>query len=165
MKKLGVSNSSVVKDNQLTASSYLYEEKNAIYHFKPYYARLHTHGGGGAWCSSNTDEGQYIQVDFLRNLRVTYIQTQGRYRGAEFVETYRIRYQRSGDTEWRRLYSASGKENVSFNPYLLFSIAVCVLCMTLLPWKDGIPGISIAFCPLKLNSFSSRPSDIGMLNS
>ena len=133
MKKLGVSNSSVVKDNQLTASSYLYEEKNAIYHFKPYYARLHTHGGGGAWCSSNTDEGQYIQVDFLRNLRITYIQTQGRYRGAEFVETYRIRYQRSGDTEWRRLRSASGKEHVSFLcpfPYSLFSIFVCVLCMT-----------------------------------
>ena len=114
LRKLGVSNSSIVKDSQITASSYLYGERKAIYHFKPYFARLHTHGGGGAWCSSNTNVGQYIQVDFLRNLRINYLQTQGRYRGAEFVEKYRLQYQRNTDAQWRSITDKSGREKVGF---------------------------------------------------
>ncbi|XP_065053456.1 epithelial discoidin domain-containing receptor 1-like isoform X1 [Rhopilema esculentum] len=112
LRKLGVSNSSIVRDSQITASSYLYGERKAIYHFKPYFARLHTHGGGGAWCSSNTNVGQYIQVDFLRNLRINYLQTQGRYRGAEFVEKYRLQYQRSTDAQWRSITDNSGREKI-----------------------------------------------------
>lgn len=112
MKKLGVSNSSIIKDGQLSASSYLYGDRKAIYHFKPSYGRLQTHGGGGAWCSSNTEKGQYIQVDFLHNLRVSYVKTQGRFRGAEFVEKYRVRYQRSKDTGWRNIINQQNREHV-----------------------------------------------------
>lgn len=125
MRKLGISNSSIVQDGQLTAPSYLYGDRKSIYHFKPCYGRLHTHGGGGAWCSSNTESGQYIQVDFQHNLRINYIKTQGRYRGAEFVEKYRVNYQRSGDTRWRRIENKAGHERVS-----MAQIAVIVTIMS-----------------------------------
>ena len=113
MRKLGISNRTAIKDEQLTASSYLYGDRKAIYHFKPWYGRLHTQGGGGAWCSSSNEKGQYIQVDFLHNLKVNYIKTQGRYRGAEFVEKYRVRYQRDEDTHWRTVKNKLGHEHVS----------------------------------------------------
>ena len=125
MKKLGVSNSSIIKDGQLSASSYLYGDRKAIYHFKPSYGRLQTHGGGGAWCSSNTEKGQYIQVDFLHNLRVSYVKTQGRFRGAEFVEKYRVRYQRSKDTGWRNIINQQNREHVSFPIFFFFSSGLC----------------------------------------
>ena len=112
MSKLGISNSSIVKDNQLSSSSYLYSEKKGIFHFRPNYGRLHTRSGGGSWCSANSNKGQFLQVEFLQNIRISRIKTQGRYKGAEYVGKFEVRYQRSFDVEWRVIKDEAGREKV-----------------------------------------------------
>ena len=115
MHSLGIANSSNVKDSQLSASSYLYADKVGIYHFKPHYGRLNAQDGGGSWCSANSLLGQFIQVDFLRNFKISYVQTQGRYRGAEFVDSFRLRYQRNKESLWRVVWDKSSKEKVGIS--------------------------------------------------
>eukprot|EP00794_Sanderia_malayensis_P003580 gene3580-4084_t len=112
MQKLGISNSSIVKDGQLSASSYLYSGRKGVYHYMPYYGRLRSRSGGGSWCSAATSEQHFLQVDFLRNIRVNYVETQGRFQGAEYVGLFKVAYQRDGDAVWRVIRDDSGKEKV-----------------------------------------------------
>ncbi|XP_078374347.1 neuropilin-1a-like [Oculina patagonica] len=72
-----------IKDYQLTASS-TYSES------QPNQAR--PSAGNDAWCAFNTNNQQYIQLDFTRKTRVTGIVTYGRSEKEHWVTRYLIQF-------------------------------------------------------------------------
>ena len=105
--------SGAIKDAQITASHWLYKQENSK-HYDPINARLNSKSFGGAWCSSGIEENlnQYIQIDLLKDTKVTGIATQGRSKYKEYIEKFQLLYQRDGDSEFR-MYNESGTWKVS----------------------------------------------------
>ena len=102
-----------IKDNQITASEWLYRSTGSN-HYQAKHARLDSKTPGGAWCSEGIHEpiDQYIQVDLLKDTKITAIATQGRTgSGKEYVETFQLQYQREGDQEFRK-FNDSGSWKV-----------------------------------------------------
>jgi len=103
-KPLGME-SGLIKDNQITASHWLHKSKD----YTPVNARLNSDTPSGGWCSDGIEENkdQYIQIDLLRNTKVTGIATQGRSRNSEYIEKFQLMYQRDGE-DFFRTYNESG---------------------------------------------------------
>ena len=100
-----------IKDSQITASHWLYKSA----HYQAKNARLNSDSPGGAWCSEGIHEesDQYIEIDLLKNTKVTGIATQGRKMLTEYVESFQILYRRDGDEEQYKQYNVSGSWKVS----------------------------------------------------
>ena len=122
-QSLGLSNSSIIKDEQFSCSSFLYDYVARAYHYRPYHGRLHGTEGAGAWCSSDKLRGEYLQVDFLRNTVVTYVETQGRYRGAEYTGKYKVAYLRDADKTWKIVRNGKGEEQVCAMFYIRTAVS------------------------------------------
>ncbi|XP_066921243.1 discoidin domain-containing receptor tyrosine kinase B-like [Clytia hemisphaerica] len=100
--------SGVIKDAQITASHWLYKDQPSR-HYDPTNARLNSKTPAGAWCSDGIEENldQYIQIDLLKDTKVTGIATQGRTKYKEYIEKFQLLYQRDGDSQFR-MYNESG---------------------------------------------------------
>lgn len=102
-----------IADKQITASHWLYFQKEKNMHYKPSLARLDLFSTSGAWCSEDNVEfpNQYIQIDLLKNTKLTSIATQGRINSYEYTQAYQITYQRDTGKKFRK-YKEEGKWKV-----------------------------------------------------
>jgi len=79
----------------MTASSVLdknHGPENARLNFVPARGRV------GSWSSQGKDANQWLQVDFLQNVKIAKIATQGRQDDDQWVKTYKIMYSEDGPT-------------------------------------------------------------------
>lgn len=101
---LGMESGSI-KDSQITASHWLHKS----FHYEAKHARLNKSPLSGAWCSEGIKKhpNQYIQIDLLKNMKITGIATQGRSKFLEYIEKFQIHYSRDGESHFR-MYNESG---------------------------------------------------------
>ena len=98
--QLGMQNGRL-PDSALTASSML----SATY--APRMARLHR---GRSWIAKTQDHNQWFQVDFGVETTITWIDTQGRQDGKQWVKEYTLRY--SDDGSYFTQYQPEGYTKV-----------------------------------------------------
>lgn len=69
-----------------------------LQHWGPELARLHRTGIVNAWTASNYDSKPWIQVNFLRKMRVSGVMTQGAKRAGwpEYLKTFKVAYSLDG---------------------------------------------------------------------
>lgn len=86
-----------IADWQISASS-VHLGFMALQRWAPELARLHQSGIVNAWTASNYDKKPWIQVNLLRNMRVTGVATQGASRAgsAQYVKTFKVAYSFNG---------------------------------------------------------------------
>ena len=80
-----------IKNNQITASSYINQNKDQ-YH-APWLGRLQRHRRGryaGAWLAKYNTPYQWLQVDFGRPSKIIKISTQGRHDAPMWVRQYYV---------------------------------------------------------------------------
>ncbi|XP_028610716.1 lactadherin isoform X2 [Grammomys surdaster] len=94
--KLGMEGGAIA-DSQISASS-VYVAYLGLQRWGPELARLHRTGIVNAWTASNYDSKPWIQVNFLRKMRVSGVMTQGAKRAgwAEYLKTFKVAYSLDG---------------------------------------------------------------------
>ena len=91
-KPVGISDTSIIPDNQLTASSW-----HGI-RFQAAYGRLNGNRGDG-WCAKEakrTDD--WLQVDLGKTVQVCAVATQGDINGNEWTTDFKLSYSFDGNT-------------------------------------------------------------------
>lgn len=93
-KAVGVSNTGIILDSQITATS----EYSSSY--KAYYGRLHGSRGDG-WCSrvSNTNN-EWLQIDFRKTIQICGVATQGDVNGDEWTTIFKLSFSTDGNS-WK----------------------------------------------------------------
>ncbi|XP_075431297.1 lactadherin isoform X2 [Ascaphus truei] len=106
---------SAISDAQITASS-LYHGFMGLQRWGPELARLNNKGIVNAWTSSSYDRNPWIQVNLLRQFRVSGVITQGASRmgTAEYLRGYQVGY--SLDGQEFTFYKDEGKDKVKVFP-------------------------------------------------
>ncbi|KAL9969150.1 hypothetical protein ACROYT_G021326 [Oculina patagonica] len=108
---VGVANSGIIPDKQMTASSY-YSAR-----YKPGYGRLHYNRADG-WCTSTPGKtGEWLQVDLGKLFLVCGVATQGDsiHDGVpEWVTDFKLAYSLDGRT-WTTYKDANGNEVVKLS--------------------------------------------------
>lgn len=110
-----------IGDAQITANNWLYSSQNFNAYYRPKYARLNNQKfGGGGWCSENIEDyaGAFVEIDLLKNTKITGIGSQGRGIGSEFIDEFGMTYMRDNETAFRE-YKENGRWHVSL-PFLSF---------------------------------------------
>lgn len=94
--KLGLEGGAIA-DSQISASS-VYMGFMGLQRWGPELARLYRTGIVNAWTASSYDSKPWIQVDFLRKMRVSGVMTQGASRAgrAEYLKTFKVAYSLDG---------------------------------------------------------------------
>ena len=93
-KAVGVSNTGIILDSQMTASS----EYSSSY--KPYYGRLHGTRGDG-WCSRpSNSNNDWLQIDFGKTIQVCAVATMGDVNGDEWTTVFKLSFSTDGNT-WK----------------------------------------------------------------
>ncbi|XP_069504410.1 contactin-associated protein-like 2 isoform X2 [Ambystoma mexicanum] len=64
--------------------------------YAPGYAKLNKRGGAGGWSPLDSDNYQWLQVDFGNRKQICSIATQGRYSSSDWVTHYRLLYSDTG---------------------------------------------------------------------
>ncbi|XP_065052970.1 discoidin domain-containing receptor tyrosine kinase B-like isoform X2 [Rhopilema esculentum] len=93
-----------IKDGQITALNWLYFDQDFNLYYRPSFARLNNKKlGGGGWCSASIaiHRGAYIEIDLLKDTKITAVASQGRGIGNEFIDEFGITYRRDNDTSYR----------------------------------------------------------------
>ena len=104
---VGISDTSVIPDSQLTASSYF------DVHFQAAYGRLNGNRGDG-WCASEpsgTDD--WLQVDLGTTFQVCAVATQGDVDGDEWITDFKLSYSSDGNN-WTTYKDSNNMEMVRF---------------------------------------------------
>ena len=105
-KPVGISDLSIIPDNQLTASSWYGVGYQAAY------GRLNGNRGDG-WCAieaQRTDD--WLQVDLGKTIQVCAVATQGDRNGNEWTTDFKLSYSSDGNT-WKSYKDSNGGEVVS----------------------------------------------------
>ncbi|XP_034359872.1 lactadherin isoform X1 [Arvicanthis niloticus] len=94
--KLGLEGGAIA-DSQISASS-VYVSYLGLQRWGPELARLYRTGIVNAWTASNYDSKPWIQVNFLRKMRVSGVMTQGAKRAGwpEYLKTFKVAYSLDG---------------------------------------------------------------------
>ena len=92
-------------DSQITASS-VHSPPHA-----PVRARLNSQVQGGSWSALILDVNQWLQVDFLQNVTLSKVATQGRHSYPQWVLSYLLSYSMDGSTF--ETYKQCGGDKVS----------------------------------------------------
>jgi len=95
----GVQNKSIIADSQLSASSE--HQHGVIAAHRARHARLFGLSGVAAWMTEYNDKNQWIQTDFLDQVEITGVATQGRGDGEEH----------KGHSSWVTQYTVSYKSD------------------------------------------------------
>ncbi|XP_031549733.1 EGF-like repeat and discoidin I-like domain-containing protein 3 [Actinia tenebrosa] len=90
----------VIQDSQMTSSSHIDNNHTASH------GRLY---GSSSWCSGNSNDTQYIQINLGKVMTVTGIATQGDHTMDNWVKTYTISYSMDGNL-WNT-YKAGGNND------------------------------------------------------
>ena len=105
-KAAGISDTSIISDDQLTASS------RFGVGFQAAYGRLNGNRGDG-WCAkeaARTDD--WLQVDLGKTFQVCAVATQGDRNGNEWTTDFKLSYSSDGNT-WTSYKDSNGREMVS----------------------------------------------------
>lgn len=97
--------SGAILDSQITASS-----EHDISHGARL-ARLNVQTGNTCWAARVNDVNQWLQVDFLQNVTLSKLATQGRYNYPQWVKSYFLSY--SVDGSAFQNYKHYGEDKVS----------------------------------------------------
>eukprot|EP00112_Aurelia_sp_Birch-Aquarium-sp1_P003564 Seg140.2 transcript_id=Seg140.2/GoldUCD/mRNA.D3Y31 product="Discoidin domain-containing receptor 2" protein_id=Seg140.2/GoldUCD/D3Y31 len=103
-----------IKNQQITALNWLYQSGQSNRDYSPRFARLNNkREGGGGWCSEPIElyQGAYIEIDLLKNTRLTAIASQGREIGGEYIDEYGVTYKRDNDKSYRE-YKERGRWHI-----------------------------------------------------
>ena len=93
-KAVGVSNTGIILDSQITGSS----EYSSSY--KTYYGRLYDTRGKG-WCSRNgRSNSDWLQIDFGKTIQVCGVATMGDVDGDEWTTVFKLSFSTDGNT-WK----------------------------------------------------------------
>jgi len=93
-KAVGVSNTGIILDSQIAASS----EFSSSY--KPYYGRVHGTRGDG-WCSRlSSSNNDWLQIDFGKTIQVCGVATMGDVNGNEWTTVFKLSFSTDGNT-WK----------------------------------------------------------------
>ena len=114
---VGVSNSSIILDSFLRASSHY---QSPGYKALPSYGRLNGTRGDG-WCAEITDDKQWLQVDLGKVIEVCAVATQGDINGNEWVIDFKLAHSKSYEEVWPTYKGANDLEVVRFAPKYCFS--------------------------------------------
>lgn len=107
-KAVGVTNSRIIPDNQITSSSQYGIE------FQSYYGRLNDVRGGG-WCAreaNRTDD--WLQIDLGKRVEVCAVATQGDGKGSQWVTDFMLSYSPNG-ISWVQYKDQNAADLVSIN--------------------------------------------------
>ena len=107
-KPVGISDTSIISDDQLTASSRYGVGYQAAY------GRLNGTRGDG-WCAKGarrTDD--WLQVYLRKTIQVCAVATQGDRNGNEWTTDFKLSYSSDGNT-WTSYKDSNGREMVSSN--------------------------------------------------
>ena len=99
-----------IANSQLSASSQIRAQGG------PSFGRLNyftSDVSGGSWISLVNDENQWLQVDFLRTVKVTGLATQGRKHYPHWVKEFTISYKQGKDDVEFHFYKKQGMIKVS----------------------------------------------------
>ena len=90
-----------------------YVQSEAVIHFPQLNFRSFSSLGGslGAWCSDDTDDDQWFQIDLLTTMNVSAVATQGFGYGGNWVTQYSLNYSCDG-VRWFP-YTLQGGHEVS----------------------------------------------------
>lgn len=97
--------SGTILDSQITASS-VYSSPYA-----PSMGRLNSQVHEGSWSALVLDVNQWFQVDFLQNVTLSKVATQGRHSYPQWVLSYMLSYSRDGSAF--ETYKQCGGDKVS----------------------------------------------------
>ena len=114
---VGVSNSSIILDSFLRASSH-YQSHGYI--ALPSYGRLNGTRGDG-WCAEINDKDQWLQVDLGKVIEVCAVATQGDINGNEWVIDFKLAHSKSYEEVWPTYKDANDLEVVRFAPKYCFT--------------------------------------------
>lgn len=98
-----------ILDSQITAST----EFNPSH--APRMARLNFQASQGSWSALVSDVNQWLQVDFLHNVTLSKVATQGRHHYPQWVLSYLLSYSMDGSAFEN--YKQCGEDKVSFTLY------------------------------------------------
>ncbi|XP_077630424.1 lactadherin isoform X2 [Crocuta crocuta] len=106
--------SGAISDSQISASS-VHLGFLGLQRWAPELARLHRSGIVNAWTASNYDKNPWIQVNLIRQMRVTGVVTQGASRAgsAEYLKSFKVAYSVNG-RKFQFIQSADGSGDKVF---------------------------------------------------
>jgi hypothetical protein len=120
--------SHVVLDFQLSASSSKYSlsgadkgRLNLNYTFNTTTSEIETYGG---WIAAEDDSVPWLQVDFITNVTISGISTQGEDEGEAWVTSYEISYGYSKNSLLD--YQVDGQVKVKVRPVMIFSRSISI---------------------------------------
>ena len=106
-KPVGVSDTSIISDSQLTASSW-----HGI-RFQAAYGRLNGNRGDG-WCAEEARRNDdWLQIDLGNTIQVCAVATQGDINGNEWTTDFKLSYSSDGNI-WTTYKDSNGTEMVRF---------------------------------------------------
>ena len=94
-----------IVDSQITASS-IYSSS-----YEAHFGRLNVQAGQTCWAAGGLDLNQWLQVDFLLNVTLCKVATQGRHNYPQWVESFSLSYSMDGSTFEN--YKQCGEDKVS----------------------------------------------------
>merc|ERR1739838_815142 len=113
----GISNSNIIKDRQLTASSTFKPKKG----YEATDGRFESTSGYGWRMAEPYSYGvHYLQVDLEKNYEIVAIVTEAGVGKSGYVESYKIRTQKDGEVIWNTFTDPNGDE-ISFEGHSVFN--------------------------------------------
>ena len=64
----------------------------------PYYGRVNGTRGNGAWCPTDNNKGDYLQVDMMKMYSVCAVATQGSRKHDYWTTSYKLHFSTNGAT-------------------------------------------------------------------
>jgi len=113
----GIEDSTIIGDQQLTASSISTMQVDDYYvTYLPHHGRLHYKNNAGWLMDANKDgsysKGEWLQVDLLSDNKILAVATQGGYNQPSYVKTYFIETQKDGQENWDKITDDSGDTKI-----------------------------------------------------
>ena len=108
-----------IDDSQITASSFhsaVHEARNSRLNFQRDFGRA------GSWAARYNDVNQWLQVDFMKKVKLGKVGTQGRMDYNQWVTSYSLSY--SMDQNHFQVYKHCGEVKVSFLNHFVFLFVV-----------------------------------------
>ena len=99
-----------IANSQISASGEYGDGLSAVYGRLNYFVPTDV---GGSWCPEFADTNQWLQVDFLRTMKVTGLATQGRHYVQQWLKEYTLSYKQGKDDIEFQFYTKHGQPKVS----------------------------------------------------
>lgn len=112
-----------IDDSQITASTFhgaFHEARNSRLNFQNGFGRA------GSWVARYNDVNQWLQVDFIKKVKLGKVGTQGRWDYDQWVTSYLLSY--SIDQNHFQVYKHCGEVKVRLLNFFEFFFLSCIYC-------------------------------------